>query len=225
MFGRAFAQVNASHLAFGAEFAKASRPEGGPGLSRLFVAGSIGGVGGRWFAAQPVQDSFALISVPELPGVPIYANGWYAGKTNSAGEAVATNVASYYDNFISFSTRELPLDYVFKSAESVISPPARSGTLVAFDVRKNHAITGTLVEERDGERKPLEFREITLERDGMKVRSFTARRGEFYLEQVEPGRYVLRQETGTPCAANVDVPAEVGVMTDVGTVVCVPAAR
>ncbi len=120
-------------------------------------------VGGRLFAARPVQDSFALIARPRAHGRAGLRERLVRRQDRTpAGEVVATNVASYYDNFISFATRELPLDYVFQSAESVISPPTRSGTLVAFDVRKNHAIIGTLVEDARRRAQPLEFREITL---------------------------------------------------------------
>jgi outer membrane usher protein len=223
--GRAFVQANAEHASFGAEYARASRPEGGPGLTRLFVAGSFGGVGGRLFASRPVQDSFALVRVPGLEDVPVYANGWFVGNTNARGEVVATNIAAYYDNFIAFGTKELPLDYVFPTSEIVISPPTRSGSLVTFAVRKNHAIVGKLVELREGKEQPLEFRELRLERGGVVLRSFTARRGEFYVEGVEPGEYVLRQDTGAACSARIVVPEELGAMTEIGTVVCGAAAR
>jgi outer membrane usher protein FimD/PapC len=111
MFGRAFVQANAEHVALGVEYSRASRAEGGPGVARAFVAGSIGGVGGRMFAARPIQDSFALVRIPDLKDVPVYANGWLAGRTDASGEVIATNIASYYDNFISFGTKEMPLDY------------------------------------------------------------------------------------------------------------------
>lgn len=219
-FGRAFVQANAAHATFGAEYARASRQGAAPGLSQVFVAGSIGAVGGSVFAGRPIQDSFALIRVPGLREVPVYANGWYAGKTDASGEVVATNIASYYDNFIAFGTGELPLDFVFPSSEKVISPPLRSGTLVAFVVKRNHAVYGALVELRDGQRRPLEFREIRLTRGDVVIQGFTARRGEFYIEGVEPGQYRLVLE-GTPaCSARIVVPDPAEAMTDVGSVVC-----
>ncbi len=219
-FGRAFVQANAAHATFGAEYARASRPDAGPGLSQLFVAGSIGAVGGSVFAARPVDDSFALVRVEGMRDVPVYANGWYAGKTDAKGEVVATNIASYYDNFIAFGTKDLPLDYVFASSEKVISPPTRSGTLVAFEVKKNHAVFGVLVESRGGARLPLEFREITLTRGDIVVRAFTARRGEFYVEGLTPGAYQLRLDGDPPCTAQISVPDPAEAMTDVGTVLC-----
>jgi outer membrane usher protein len=225
MFGRAFVQANVEHAALGAEYSRASRVEGGPGLARVFASGSIGGVGGRLFAARPVQDSFALVRVSELKEVPVYANGWFVGRTDSSGEVVATNIAAYYDNFISFGTKELPLDYVFPRSEIVISPPTRSGTLVAFAVRKNRAIVGMLMEIRDGKPTPLEFREIGLVRGDTVIRSFTARRGEFYVDGVEPGEYLLQQDTGVACSVRIHVPDLTDAMTDIGTAVCQPAPR
>jgi outer membrane usher protein FimD/PapC len=223
MTGRAFVQVNAAHAALGGEYARAGRGDGSSGVGRLFVAGSVGGVGGRLFAARPVQDSFALVRVAGLADIPVYANGWFAGRTDASGEVVATNLASYYDNTLSFGAKDLPLDYVFPISEVVISPPARSGTLVEFAVRRYRAIVGTLVEPRDGPPIALEFREITLQRGDATLRSFTARRGEFYVEGVEPGDYVLRATNGTTCSARVAIPELVAAITDIGAIACVPA--
>jgi outer membrane usher protein len=224
-FGRAFVQANAAHATFGADWARASRPEGGPGFSQLFVAGSIGAVGGSVFASRPVEDSFALVRVDGMRDVPIYANGWYAGKTDARGEVVATNIASYYDNFIAFGTKDLPFDYVFPTSERVISAPNRSGTLVAFEIKKNRAVFGTLVESRGGKRQPLEFREIMLSRGDAVIRTFTARRGEFYVDGVTPGPYELRMGGDATCTARITVPDPAEAMTDVGSVVCEPAPR
>jgi outer membrane usher protein FimD/PapC len=205
-FGRAFVQFNAARAELGAEYSRAA--SAGTGMTNVFVAGSVGAVGGSLFAARPVQDSFTLVRVAGLANVPVYANGWYAGTTNADGEVVATNINAYFDNFIVFGTRDLPLDYVFPSAERVISPPARSGTLVAFEVRRMRAVYGVLAELRDGRPAPLEFRELTLTRDAEVIKGFTARRGEFYVEGVEPGVYTLRLGGVTPCSAIVRVPED-----------------
>lgn len=218
-FGRAFVQANAARVTLGAEIDRASSPGAGPGLSQVFLGGSIGTVGGSVFAARPVDDSFALVRLPELRNVPVYANGWYAGRTDDAGEVVATNIAPYYDNFITFGSNEIPLDYVYPSSEKVISPPTRSGTLVAFAVRKNQAVYGVLVESRDDKPLPLEFREIRLVRGDAVMHGFTARRGEFYVEGVEPGPYQLQLEGAPFCSAAIMV-REAAAMTDLGTVVC-----
>jgi outer membrane usher protein FimD/PapC len=222
-FGRAFVQVNTELANVGAEYARASSIEGPPGLSRVFVAGSVGFVGGTVFASRPVDDSFALVRVG-VADVPVYANGWFVGKTNARGEAFANNLAAYYDNSISFVAKELPLDYVYPVSEKTISPPLRSGTLVAFEIRKNRAIQGSLVSTEGERRTPLEFREIRLVRGASTIASFTARNGEFYVEGVEPGDYELQALGARPCTARVHVPDDVDAMTSVGIVVCRPAS-
>lgn len=224
-FGRAFVQVNATHAAFGGEYSHASSAAAGVSLSNLFLSGSLGYVGGSVFAARPVTDSFALVRLPDVADVPVYANSWFAGRTNAAGELVATNISSYYDNFIVFDGKDLPLDYVFPASEKVISPMTRSGTLVEFSIRKNHAVFGVLISMSDGKPAPLEFREIALARGEAVIRSFTARRGEFYVEGVAAGDYLLRTDGDPPCAVRIRVPDPAEAMTDVGTLVCEPAAR
>ncbi len=224
-YGQAFAQLNAEHISVSANYSRTAIGDGGPSFSQVSVAGSIGASGGSVFAARPVLDSFALVRIPDQPGVPVYANGWYAGKTDASGEVVATNLASYYDNYIRFGAADLPFDYVFESSERVISPPTRSGTLVTFDVKKNHAIVGVLVEARADGRVPLEFRDFRLQRDGREFPGFTARRGEFYMEGLEPGAYQLRAEGKPACTAQLIVPPLAGAMTDVGSVMCETAAR
>jgi outer membrane usher protein len=224
-FGRAFVQINAAHATFGGDYSRASSPEAGTSLSNVFLAGSIGYVDGTVFAARPIEDSFALVRVPDLADVPVYANSWYAGKTNAAGEVVVNNIGSYYDNFIVFGAKDLPLDYVFPTAEKIISPMTRSGSLVQFAIRKNRAVFGILVTSRGGKQVPLEFREIALVRGDATIQSFTARRGEFYADGVEPGEYRLRADGDPPCAASIKVPDPADAMTDVGTVVCESAPQ
>jgi hypothetical protein len=72
---------------------------------------------------------------------------------------------------------------------------------------------------------PIEFQEIALTRGDASIQSFTARRGEFYAEGVEPGEYQLRAAGDAPCTARITVPDPAETMTDVGTVVCVPSLR
>ena len=223
-FGRGFVQVNAAHAEIGAEYERSSRSDG-RGLANVFVAGSVGAVGGSVFAARPVLDSLALVRIPGLAGVPVFANGWLAGTTDASGEVVATNINAYYDNYVTFGTRDLALDYVFPSTDTVISPSRRSGSLVTFDVRRMRALIGVVVETKGAASLPLEFRELTLSRGGEVITGFTARRGEFYIEGVEPGEYLLRLNGRAPCTTTVRVPETAAAMADIGTVTCVPSAR
>lgn len=217
--GRGFVQVNAAHAEFGAEYQRATLGDAAGQRSRAFVAGSVGVVDGVVFAGRPVADSLALIRVATLPQVPVYVNGWRAGDTNARGEVVATNLASYYDNIISFGDRDVPLDYVYSAAERVISPPLRSGTLVEFEVKRINAVFGRLLNAQSRGGAPLEFRELRLTRDGGSLPGFTGRRGEFYVEGVQPGTYRLDLQGEPACAVSLEIPQATGLI-DIGTVRC-----
>jgi outer membrane usher protein FimD/PapC len=82
-----------------------------------------------------------------------------------------------------------------------------------------------LVEARDGKPSPLEFREFRLIRGDTVLQSFTARRGEFYVEGVEPGEYLLQQDAGIACSVRIRVPDLTEAIADIGTAVCQPAPR
>lgn len=82
---------------------------------------------------------------------------------------------------------------------------------------------GRLEREIEGRRLPIEFRDLIVTRAGVAIRSFTAKGGEFYLEGLDPGEYVLQVERDPACVATIqvtDVP-----QTELGAVLCAPAAR
>ena len=180
--GRGSLQVNATHATFGMDYARASEQGVAPGFSRAFVAGSVDYAGNTIIAARPILDSFAVVKVGDLPDVPVFANNWLMGRTDAEGKVVATDLYAYYDNYISFGAKNLPVNYQFPASVRVISPLPRSGSLLSFPVRKSQAVYGRLVEERDGRELPIELRELKITRNGQSVDSFTARRGEFFLE-------------------------------------------
>ena len=85
-----------------------------------------------------------------------------------------------------------------------------------------------------GKRVPIEFRELKVTRAGADVRaweslygpdyfiqSFTAKGGEFYIEQLEPGEWQLEVKDPA-CVATIKVPETEEALTDLGVVLCAP---
>ena len=223
--GRGQFQLNAAHAVAGVDTVTSSDRAVEPGSSRAFVAGGIGYAGGTLFASRPIIDSFAVVRVGEVPGVPVYANGWLQGKTNAQGEVVATNVNSFYDNDVSFRARDLPLNYQYPTSLQTISPPNRSGSVVNFRLRAVQAVYGSLTSEQDGKRVPLELRELKVTGAGRSFDSFTARRGEFYFENLEPGEYSVQVTGDQPCTATIRVQRTEQPFLDLGALPCAPATH
>jgi outer membrane usher protein len=145
------------------------------------------------------------------------------GTTNKRGEVVVSPMLSFYDNYLNFDQRAVPLDYVFTRSRLVVSPAFRSGSFLAFDVKENRAAFGRLEQEIQQQRVPIEFRELIVMRADVEIRAFTGRGGEFYIEALDPGEYELRVEADPACVATIRV-TDVALM-DFGAVLCAPAGR
>jgi outer membrane usher protein len=218
--GRGQFQLNATHAIAGVDLLTSSDRSVEPGATRAFVAGGIGYVDGTAFASRPIVDSFALVKVGEVPDVPVYANGWLQGRTDDRGKVVATELNAFFDNEVSFRAQDLPLNYQYPTSRLTISPPNRSGSVVNFGLRAVQAVYGALVLERDGKRMPLELRELEVTRGERKFESFTARRGEFYFEDLEPGEYAVHVRGEPSCTATIRVRRAAEPFVDLGAVPC-----
>ena len=218
--GRGQFQLNAAHAIAGVDTIGSSDRAVEAGSSRAFVSGGIGYAGGTLFASRPILDSFAVVRVGDVPGVPVYANGWLQGKSDAHGEVVATDLNAFYDNDISFLGRDLPLNYRYPRSQLTISPPNRSGSVVNFQLKAVQAVYGTLVAERGGKRVPLDLRELEVSGAGRGFSSFTAQRGEFYFEDLEPGDYTLRVRGEPACTASIRVRHTADPFLDLGAVPC-----
>jgi len=230
-----FGQYNGRYASLLARYQGSSNDRVTRGLAEITVASGIGYIPGRFFMSRPLTDSFAIVKVGDVPNVPVTANGQPMGSTDENGEVVVSPMISFYDNPIYFDRQAVPLDFIFPSSEQVVSPAFRSGSYVKFDVKKNRAVLGRLEREVEGKRVAIEFRELKVNRAGADIRaweklygpdyfiqSFTAKGGEFYIEQLEPGEWRLRAATDPACVATIKVPKTEEALTDLGVVLCTP---
>ena len=219
----AYAQYNGRYATLQGRYQGSSNDAVTRGLAEISVASGIGYVQDRIFVSRPLTDSFAVVKVGDVPDVPVRANGQFMGTTDKRGEAVVSPMVSFYDNYLSFEQRAVPLEYAFKSSRQVVSPAFRSGAYLAFDVKKNRAVFGRLEQEVKQQRLPIEFRELKVTRAGIEINAFTGKGGEFYIEALDPGEYELRVEKDPTCAATIQVTDMA--LTDFGAVLCAPTGR
>jgi outer membrane usher protein FimD/PapC len=223
ILSNAYGQYNGRYAMLQGRYQGSSNDNVTRGLAEVTVASGIGYVQDRFFVSRPLTDSFAVVKVGDVPDVPVRANGYLMGTTDERGEVVVSPMLSFYDNFLGFDQRAVPLDYVFTSSRVVVSPAFRSGSFLAFDVKKNRAVLGRLEQEVKQQRVPIEFRELKVTRAGVETRAFTGRGGEFYIEALDPGEYVLRVEADPACVATIRVTD--AALTDFGAVLCAPVSR
>jgi outer membrane usher protein len=214
-------QLNTSHSVLRGEIDRQHTSSGDSDSYRVSVAGGVALVGGGLYLSRPISDSFALVQVGELSGVPVSVNDTPVGKTDSRGRVLASTLSAYQDNQISIAQDAIPIDYSVRSVTQRVAPMYRSGAIVDFGVVRVQVASGHLVRRAGNERKPIELVDIFVRGKGKDVRTFSGRGGEIYLENLPPGRYTGRA-TGSeePCAFELEIPAKPDTFLQLGDIFC-----
>lgn len=152
-------------------------------------AGGLSFIEGELNFSRPIQDSFALVKVGDLKGVRVYLNNEEIGRTGTSGKVLIPNLGSYYNNQISINDKDIPIEYTLTDVVRYVSPPLRSGSTIEFGATKMQAFVGMLKVKVNGEIRPVEYIEFKLMVDGKPLLSSTGKGGEFYFENIKPGKY------------------------------------
>jgi outer membrane usher protein len=114
---------------------QAARNQGVAGTS-LYWSGAATFLGGGLRAARQVNDSFALVDVAGLAGVPVYVDNQLVAHTDANGRALVRELRPYEANRIGVDPGELPLDTAIAARTLVLVPAYRSGVIARFPVER-----------------------------------------------------------------------------------------
>jgi len=208
---------------FGRVDARWDQSKGEAGSGSATFSGSLVAMGGRLSFSRPVSvGSYALVRLPEGPGVDVFSNQQRMGRTGGSGALFVPDLLAYYANRISFDDTQVPLDVIISQTSRQIAPPFRGGAVVEFPLRLLRAIRGTLVLQRAGEDVVPEYGDFIIEAPAGEKRSPLTRTGRFYLEGIEAGAYTARIVFGgQTCRFEVLVPDLQQPVTDLGGLRCV----
>lgn len=186
---------------------------------RLGAQGGLVFMGGRFFRARYLQDSFALVEVPGHANVGVGFHGSVLTRTDEQGQALLPRLIPYQANSIRLDPAELPISAELDSIEQVAVPAWRSGVRVTFPVRSGRGALLRIVLD-DGEPAPAG---APLELVGDKQEFFVARRGEAFVTGLQPQNTLRLTWKGTACSFSVTLPpgtpdeiARVGPLTCTG---------
>jgi len=195
----------------------------GRNTSALTAAVGLVAIGGGVHLTRPVQDSYALVSVPGVPGVRTALNNQEVGRTDSRGRLLVPNLLPYYGNRLSITDQDIPIDYSIAVTNRLVAPPVKAGAVVTFPARRIQAFVGTLVVESGGRTITPAYGQLTVTAEGQTFESPIGRDGEFYLENLPRGRHpAVIDHKDAACRFTLDAPASAASLVDVGTVRCVP---
>jgi outer membrane usher protein FimD/PapC len=214
-------QYNSRWAILRADYAQASGSTGSVRSYEASVAGGIAMAGNTFSFGRPVTDSFGVVKVNEIEGVRVFVNSEEIGKTDASGRIFLPVLTSFYENQVSIDVSNVPLEYSFPESLKLVSPAFRSGAVIDFAAKRLQAITGTLKIKVKGAMQDAEFYEATLTVGGRPVRFMTGRGGEFYVEDLPPGRYAARLSgNGQGCAFELLVPQTKQAFTEIPEIVC-----
>jgi len=175
------------------------------GNYHVSLSGALVYVGTTFGATRPVYDSFGLVKIGAMEGVKVFLNSQEVGATDSSGRLFVPNLGSYYQNQVTISDKDIPMDYYLSNVSKLVSPPLRSGSCIPFVAKKLQPISGRLALRVRGELRPVEFQEIVLSVDGRDFSFPTGGGGEFDIDLSQSKgfmKYVESQESG--CASIAD---------------------
>ena len=183
------------------------------------IAGSLVFLDGRLYASRPIQNSFALVQIPDVPGVVTYVNGQDYGTTNKQGYVFLPNLQPNYGNQIRISADDLPFAYNTIGTSQVIAPPYRGGGIIRFVVEKTQAVTGLLRVKKGKETLIPAYGEISVE--GNAQVSPIGEKGEFYLDNMKAGSYNAKIDFKDGiCQFALEVPTSEAIVSQLGTLTC-----
>jgi outer membrane usher protein len=191
------------------------------------VAGGLVAIGGGIHATRPVRNSYALVRVPGVEGVRTYSSNQEVGRTSRRGSLLVPDLLPYYGNLLAISDTDIPLDYEVPGVQQILAPPYRGGAVAVFPVRRTQRITGSIrVITAQGEQRPS-YGTLTVDAGGETFTSPLGAEGEFYFENVKPGRHSAVVALGdAACSLTIDFPAVDDPAVTLGVLQCsVSAAR
>ncbi len=194
---------------------------GGSSSVTLQLAGGIVAIGGKFFATQPVNDSYALVDTG-MPGVHVTVNGFDAGRTNRSGYALVPQMGAYFNNTISLQPGDVPMNYSLDQSTQTVVPEYRTGEVVHFRIRRVLPVTGNLSVLMAGHPTIPAYGilELTGENEDHAT-SDIGENGEFYFDKLEPGNYHGRiQFKGGECKFNITVHGTEKMFLRLGTLTC-----
>lgn len=193
--------------------------------ARVDARGTVGMVGRVPFATRPVgEGSVGIVQVPGMPDVPVRYRNQVIGTTNSKGMIIVPALLPWQENRFEIDPADLPLDVELAATAKTITPHARAGALIRFDVQRSISLLAVL-HQATGSPVPLGA-QVKVLPDGA---TFTVgRRGKVWLSGLDRrdrrDRRLQITWAGEQCELPLPELTERAVPAQIGPLTCTPEA-
>ncbi|MGA8147618.1 MAG: fimbria/pilus outer membrane usher protein [Gallionellaceae bacterium] len=188
----------------------------GSTATRLEVSGGVALFAGDAFLSRHIDQSFAVVRIPDYPNVHILADNQPAGQTDSNGNALIPQLRAYDRNVISIDQRDVPLDAEIGTLKIDAIPNYRSGVDVKFPIRHSRGATLTIQLE-DGSPLPVG---ASVHIVGEEEHFTVGYNGEAYVVGLSQTNRLSATWRGQSCEFDVPYTASTDPLPDLGTFIC-----
>lgn len=151
------------------------------------ITGAIARIDRQFFFSRQIEEGYALVEVPGVPGVKVYLSNQLMGKTDGRGDLLIPNLLPYFANEISIANEDIPLNYTLTGTKQLIAVPNRGGVVVRFSVKKFQVVSGEIeIMTPTGKIVPT-YGELDVMAGGKVYTSPLGDDAEFYFENVPSG--------------------------------------
>jgi outer membrane usher protein len=101
----------------------------------------------HFFPSNWVYDSFAVVDTGSVPHVHVLQENRPVGRTNSSGQLLVPDMRSFEQNHLRIDPNDIPPDATLTTDTRVVRPQDRSGAVVKYPIKFNHAALLQMVDE------------------------------------------------------------------------------
>jgi len=184
--------------------------------TRLEASGGVAMLGGSAFLSRRIDQSFAVVRIPDYPNVRVLADNQPAGRTDASGNALIPRLRAYDRNVISIDQRDVPLDARIGALKLEVVPYLRSGVDVTFPITQSRGATLTVLLE-DGKPLPVGATVKLIGSDETFVAGYD---GEVYVAGLAPANRLRASWPGKRCEFDFPFVPGKEALPDLGTFIC-----
>ncbi len=143
---RVFGQVGASYQRNEAntQWSVGAQSTGDQTSASARLSGALGRLGGHGFATRRIDDRFIVVDSDGQPGLPIFYENRFAGKTNAAGKLLIPGARAYQPNQVSMDASALPIEYTLAQDHLAVVPCRNSGAAARFEISDGEVMVQVL---------------------------------------------------------------------------------
>lgn len=180
------------------------------------ASGGLAFMAGDAFFSRRINNSFAVVHVPDYANVRVYAENQLVATTNASGNALVPMLRPYQENHIRIEQADLPLDAQIDTLTINAKPYFRSGFLLNFPVRRSRGATMTIVLDNG---QPLPAGAV-VQIVGQDEKFPVALKGNVYITGLAPDNRLRVIWRGQSCELEVSFPETEDPLPDLGTFTC-----